>query len=117
MKVLIDECLPKRLTRELPGHYARMVQQMGWSGRKNGLLLRSMAENQFEGFITADKNLPFQQNMSGLPIVLIILRVESNRYRHIAPLLPLVLEALGAASRGDVIRLNAPEPPAPTPAA
>ena len=53
MRVVLDECLPKRLTRELPGHEARTVQQMGWSGISNGKLL-SLIRGQFDAFLTVD---------------------------------------------------------------
>ena len=60
MRVVLDECLPKRLTRELAGHEARTVQQMGWSGISNGKLLYSI-RGQFDAFITVDSNLAYQQ--------------------------------------------------------
>jgi len=45
MRILLDECMPKRLTRELVGHDVRTVQQMGWTGLKNGVLLTKAAES------------------------------------------------------------------------
>lgn len=91
---------------------------MGRSGLKNGRLLRSMVAAGFQGFITMDKSLPFQQNLANVPVVLVILRAPSNRYPDIAPLFPEVLTALDTAAPGDVIRLGRfPEPPAPLPAA
>lgn len=111
--MVLDECLPKRLTRELPGHVARTVPQMGWAGRKNGLLLRSLVEAGVEAFVTMDKNLPFQQNLDGIPFVLVVLLAQSNRYADVAPLLPQILTTLETANRGDLIRLQLPPPPAP----
>ena len=61
MRILLDECVPRKLTRELPGHECRTVTEMGWAGIKNGRLLR-LAENQFDVFLTADQNLQYQQN-------------------------------------------------------
>ena len=55
MKILLDECLPKRLTRLLPGHDVRTVGRMNWLGLSNGRLLDAAAE--FDLFITVDKNL------------------------------------------------------------
>jgi hypothetical protein len=60
MRVLIDECLDWRLARGLPGHTVTSVQRMGWSGVKNGRLL-ALAEQQFDVFITGDRNVSFQQ--------------------------------------------------------
>lgn len=85
---------------------------MGWAGRKNGLLLRAMAADGFEVLITVDKNLPFQQNLSGLPVALVILSVSSNKLEDIAPCLPGILAALTSAAPGQVIRLGPPEPSA-----
>ena len=46
MRLLLDECVPKRLRRELPGHEVRTAQEAGWAGVKNGALLRA-ADGQF----------------------------------------------------------------------
>jgi len=55
MKILIDECLPKKLKRELPNHDVATVREKGWQGKKNGVLLRLMS-GAFDVFITVDKN-------------------------------------------------------------
>ena len=39
MRVLLDECLPRRLKRELVGHDAKTVPEMGWASKRNGELL------------------------------------------------------------------------------
>ena len=39
MRVLLDECLPRRLKREIVGHDARTVPEMGWASKRNGELL------------------------------------------------------------------------------
>jgi len=54
MKVLLDECMPKRLADRLSGHEVKTVPQMGWAGIKNGELL-ALAENEFEIFLTVDQ--------------------------------------------------------------
>jgi len=64
MRVLLDEQLPRHLTREISGHDVRTVQQCGWAGFKNGELLRVAADAGFEVLVTADRNLQFQQNLS-----------------------------------------------------
>lgn len=48
MRILLDECMPRRLRRELPGHDVDTVAGMGWAGRKNGELLRSMVGENFD---------------------------------------------------------------------
>jgi hypothetical protein len=68
MRVLIDECLNSRLGRALTGHYCISVQRMGWSGIKNGQLLTLAQQNQFDVFLTGDRNLSFQHDVSRLGI-------------------------------------------------
>ena len=61
MRILIDECFDWRLGRALTGHDCVSVQKMGWGGIKNGRLL-ALAQAEFDVFLTADRNLSFQQN-------------------------------------------------------
>jgi predicted nuclease of predicted toxin-antitoxin system len=56
MKLLLDESLPRRLRDHLPGHDVATVQECGWAGTTNGKLL-SLAESDYEAFLTADQNL------------------------------------------------------------
>jgi len=72
MKVLIDECLPRPLKSRLTGHDYRTVQEMGWAGVKNGQLLL-LAEQDFEVFLTGDKNLRYQQNLATRQIAIVLL--------------------------------------------
>ena len=74
MRVLLDEQLPRHLARELRGHDVSTVQQKGWAGLKNGELLRMAADAGFDVFVTADRNLEFQQNLSqmGLGVILLV---------------------------------------------
>jgi predicted nuclease of predicted toxin-antitoxin system len=71
MKILIDENLPRYLKRVLAGHDVSMVQEMGWSGIKNGELLK-LAEPIFDLFLTADKNIRYQQNLKGRKLSIIV---------------------------------------------
>ena len=67
MRLLLDECVPKRLKQELRGHDAKTVQDMGWAGIKNGALLR-LADGQFDALLTVDQGIEYQQNLSDLSI-------------------------------------------------
>jgi len=68
MRILIDECLDWRLGRALTGHDCVSVQKRGWSGIQNGNLL-ALAQEEFDVFLTADRNLSFQQNNTGIILV------------------------------------------------
>ena len=72
MKVLLDACTPRPLRRFLPGHFVSTAQEMGWGALKNGDLLRQ-AEGQFEGFISTDQNLKYQQQVVGRKLAILVL--------------------------------------------
>lgn len=71
MRVLLDECFPRALRRELPGHDVKTVEEAGWAGVKNGELLR-LAAKDFDVLLTVDRNLEYQQNFSGLTLAVIV---------------------------------------------
>ncbi|MGH7952303.1 MAG: DUF5615 family PIN-like protein [Limisphaerales bacterium] len=70
MRILLDECVPRPLRKLLVGHEVSTAQEAGLGGIENGELLRR-AEGRFELFITADKNLRYQQNLTGRKIAII----------------------------------------------
>ena len=105
MRILIDECLNWRLGRALTGHYAVSAQRMGWSGIKNGELLALAEQNQFDVFLTGDRNLSFQQNTTALRIAVIVLEAEGIQLHHTLPLIPKVLALLSSLAPGQVIRI------------
>ncbi len=106
MRVLLDECLPKRLKRELVGHEARTAPEMGWASKRNGELL-ALAAGAFDVFLTADRNLSYQQDVSAFNIAVIVLVAQSNRIDDLRPLAPRVLELLATAKRGAVTIVRA----------
>jgi len=103
VKLLLDECLDRRLTRDIIGHDVSTVQQMGWAGIQNGELLRRAAAAAFDAFITGDRNLSFQQNLAELPLAVVVLKAPSNRLADLKPLVPRLLAALGALQRNSVV--------------
>jgi len=106
MRILLDESLPIELRDELAGHTVRAVPELGWSGLKNGELLRRAAE-QFDVFVTADQNLQYQQNLRTLPIAVAVLIAKSNRMQSLRPLVPAVLAALGRIQPRTLLRVGA----------
>jgi len=66
---------------------------MGWSGVKNGELL-ALAGAGFDAFVTVDKSMPFQQNLSTLPIALVVLDSVSNELHVLLALLPRLEQEL-----------------------
>jgi hypothetical protein len=105
--MLLDECLPRGLRRGLPGHDVRTVQELGWSGTKNGALLRRATEAGFAVFLTVDRNLEYQQHVPGLGLAVVALRARSNDIVDLEPLMPSVLAVLATLSPGRVVRVPA----------
>ncbi|MBR8833826.1 MAG: DUF5615 family PIN-like protein [Stigonema ocellatum SAG 48.90 = DSM 106950] len=105
MRVLLDECLPKKLKRELPGYTVMTVSQLGWAGQKNGALLR-LAQTEFDVFVTIDQNLTNQQNLSQIDLAIIVLSAHDNQLETLQPLMPKVLEALETIQTGQTVHIS-----------
>jgi len=105
MKILIDECLPRKLKRDLPGHDVKTVPEAGWAGTKNGALLRLMA-GVYDVFITIDNNLEDQQQLATQPVGFIVLSAVNNKFATLQPLMPQVLAALETIGPGQVINIS-----------
>jgi hypothetical protein len=99
MKILIDECLPKKLKNELLGYEVFTVREMGWTGKKNGELLKLM-QGQIDVFITVDKNMRYQHQLEKFSIAFIVLFAQSNSFMSVQPLVPIILEKLSTIQVG-----------------
>ncbi|ASC69457.1 hypothetical protein XM38_003840 [Halomicronema hongdechloris C2206] len=106
MRLILDECLDRRLARDLAGHEVKTVPQMGWAGIKNGQLL-PLVEEHFDVFITVDRNLAFQQNLLQFSIAVIVLQARSNRLADLQPLVPNILAVLPTAPKGEATLVSA----------
>lgn len=105
MKLLPDECIPRRLRRDLTAHDVFTVEQAGVKGLKNGTLLNA-ASGRFDVLITVDKSIPDQQNLARLGIAVLILRAKTNKYRDLKPLAPQILVVLDQIQPGEIVVLN-----------
>lgn len=105
MRLLLDECVPKRLKRELLGHEVKTVQDMGWAGIKNGALLKR-ADAQFDALLTVDHGIEYQHNVSGLKIGIVVMLAASNDVDDLRPLLPAVEQALATLRTGEILRVG-----------
>lgn len=102
MKLLLDECIDRKFARELVVYVVKTVPQMGWSGIKNGQLL-TLAEAEFDVFITVDRNLSFQQNLPQFELAVIVLQASSNRLADLKPLAPKVLAIVATVAKGQAM--------------
>ena len=98
MKLLLDECVDARLAREILGHDVTTVPKAGWAGATDQQVLER-AERAFEVFVTTDRNLEFQQNLSSYDLVVIVLEAKTNRLVDLKPLVPSLLAVLPTARR------------------
>ncbi len=106
MRILLDESLPRELARELTGHSVRTVVQMGWSGVKNGELLR-LAASDFDVLLTADQNLEHQQNLRRVDVGIVVLVAVNNRIETLRPLVSTVLAQVVTIRPGELVRVGA----------
>lgn len=89
MRILLDECVHHDVKKNLHSSLVKTVPEMNWRGIKNGELLRKAAE-QFDVFITSDKNIEYQQYKNTLPLPVIIIATKGNMWQDIEPVLPKI---------------------------
>src|SRR5205823_4141958 len=94
IKVLLDHNLPQRLTDYLPGHDVTTTRQMAWDELENGELLQAAANGNFGAFVSIDKNLEHEQNLSRLPIPVVVLDAPSNALPRLLPMVPFLQRVL-----------------------
>lgn len=107
MRILLDECVPRRLRREFPGHEVHTVPEMGWSGKKNGDLLRLLTGQSFEVLLTVDQSIRHQQNLQAAGVAVLVFVAPSNRLADLVPLVPSAQAALVSIKPGDVVEITA----------
>lgn len=107
MKILLDECVPYNLLKELRNKglkNAFTVKMMGWEGFKNGDLIK-IADTQFDVFITIDKNLKYQQNLKRIRMAILLLAVKDNRVSTVLGKTNLILISIENIESGQFIEI------------
>lgn len=107
MRLLLDECVDRRLATLITGHDVDSVQDAGWRSIQNGELLR-LAETRYDVFVAVDRNLAFQQPIGRFKLAVIILRAKSNDVDDLRPLVPKPLAVLPTAKPGTLTWVEAP---------
>jgi len=109
VKVLFDEHMPVPLCKMLPGHEVVTVEYLGWKGTKNGALLRKAVEAGFEGMVSRDKSMPYQNNIPGSSLRVVLLVSPDRDDRTLIPrlkaALPEVSRVLPLMKPGQVVRI------------
>lgn len=105
MRVLLDECLPKKLKLELPDHTVQTVPEAGWAGKQNGELLR-LAEKDFDVLLTNDQNMEHQQHLQQFDLAFIVLAAPTNDIDDLRPLMPGVNAALQTIAPREILYIR-----------
>ena len=109
MKILIDQNVSARLGRLLIGHEATHASSMGWAELANGVLLTAAEADGFEIFLTADKNIRYQQNLTGRRITLVVL--GTNQLDILFANVERIRQALDTATAGSYVTVPFDRPP------
>ena len=88
MKILLDECVTKRLKEHLKEYEVLTVVELNLSGIKNGALMTYCMEHNFDILLTIDKNLMFQQNLVQYPLTIVILNCQTSKIEELVTFLP-----------------------------
>jgi predicted nuclease of predicted toxin-antitoxin system len=106
MKILLDECLPRRLKDRFASHDCQTVPEALLGGKKNGELLAIAERQGFEIFLTMDKGLEYEQNLADRRIAVMILRAKSNRLADLVPLVEACLTLMRSLKQGQIVRIG-----------
>ena len=104
MNILFDGCVPRPLRQFLAGHTVKTAPEMGWAELKNGDLLHS-AEEQFDALVTSDKNIRYQQNITGRKIAILVL--PTNRWPDLRTMTEQIAAIVSGLKAGDFIEIKA----------
>lgn len=106
MKLLLDENIPKKTNTQFPGHEVLRVEQMGWKGKENGELLELLVQDGFDGFVTLDQNLRYQQNLKKYPVVIFLLKARDSKPATVQSLLDKLRQELGKGLKAQVVEIE-----------
>jgi hypothetical protein len=106
VRVLLDECVPRRLRRDFPNLDVSTVADEGWRGRRNGDLLQALREAGFTHLITVDRNLAFQQNLPAAGVGVVVVHAPTNRISDLHTLVPAIVAVLPSAGPGQVVHVG-----------
>lgn len=104
MKILFDVNMPHPLRQDFPGHEIVTAQFQGWAELENGDLVNAAEKNGFEILMTADKNLGYQQNLTGRKLAILVL--PTNKLKILKRIVPNIHEKLNSMKAGDFVEIK-----------
>jgi hypothetical protein len=109
MRILFDHGTPSGIAKVLAGHEVTEAIDRGWDRISNGELLKLAEEAGFDLLLTTDKNLFYQQNLTGRRIAIVVL--GNSTWRFVQPHLERVSSAVNGARLGSYSEVDIPLPP------
>ena len=106
MKILFDECIPRKFKNSFPDHECRTVAEEGLSGRKNGELLRLAEAAKFEVFISIDRGLEYEQNLRARNIAVLLITAASSRLQDLLLHAPEIQRVLASGPKSGLIKVG-----------
>ena len=100
MRILLDECIPRRFKNSLAFYDCCTVAEQGWEGERNGELLALAEMSGFQVFDTLERGIEYQQNLKARSIAIVLLRSQTNRLSDLLPLLQSLLKILESLQPG-----------------
>jgi hypothetical protein len=106
MLILFDHGTPRGIVRALQGHIVKEAKAQGWDTLSNGELLKVAEEAGFDVLLTTDTSLPYQQNLEGRKLAIVIL--SKNRWSLVRPKMQEIANAVNAAKPGTCTVVDIP---------
>ena len=106
MRVLFDNGTPKPIAHRLTGHEVTHARQIGWHELENDELIQRAEESGYEVLLSTDKNIRYQQNLTGRKIALVIL--GNQQWPLVKLHLDKIAEAVNAATPGSFVEVDIP---------
>ena len=106
MRLLLDECIPRKFKHDLSSHDCRTAPEEGMAGKKNGELLSLAEKSGYQVFLTLDRGLQYEQNLQQRTIAIIIIRSKSSRLADLLPHSAEILRVLGSIQPGELVKVG-----------
>ena len=110
MRVLFDQATPVPLRRFLEGHVVRTAAQEEWDRLGNGELLDAAEAAGFDVLVTTDKNMRYQQKLTGRKLSIVVL--PRQQWPELQMCVQAVVEAVNAATPGAYLEIEIAYDPA-----
>lgn len=106
MKILFDECIPRKFKNNFSEHDCQTVPEAGYAGKKNGELLSLAERGEYEIFLTIDQGIEYQQNLKARRIAILILCARTNRLADLLPLVDACTQQIPTLTPGQIVRIG-----------